>query len=709
MHGAEAFLWNLALVLCVAAVTTVVFQKLKQPVVLGYLLAGVLVGPKLPIPLFADQEMIKTLSELGVILLMFSLGLEFSLAKLARVAKSGGMIALIEVSLMMSIGYAIGQALGFSPKESVFTGAIIAISSTTIIAKAFNEQRVEPRLGELVFGILVAEDLLAVLLVTVLTAIATGTGVSADMVVVTVGRLVAFLVGVLVIGILIIPRFVRFVVSIGRAETTVVASVGICFAIALLANKMGYSVALGAFLAGSLVAESGEAKHIEHLIQPVRDVFAAIFFVSVGMLLDPELMGRHWVAVLVLALTVVIGKVVGVTIGAFLSGASTRDSIQAGMSLAQIGEFSFIIAGVAAATSSGGEFLYPITVAVSALTTLLTPWLIRGSDGASAFVEKNLPHSVQTFASLYGAWITRLRETPHQPTFWTAFRRVVRLLLIDVAALCVLIIGTSLGLPGAVSFAADSVGLNPETARTVISGIAFLLGLPFAVGIARAARSLGSMIAYEALPQKVAERTGSETTALMPSPPRALVLTLQLAIVLVTGLPVLAVTGAFLPSIAGMALFGAILIAFVVIFVRSASHLEGQLRAATEMVVAMLAKQSRGEAGPIVAPEHAEAEARNAVEQVMPWFGALHSVELERASEAVGRTLAELGLRGRTGATVVAIRRGSKVFVPAADEALQAGDVLALTGSEQAIRLAKLVLAAPGGQLDAHTEMMISR
>src|SRR5262245_5131660 len=234
MHGGDAFpfLWNLALVLCVAAVTTVLFQKLRQPVVLGYLLAGLLVGPKLPFPLVADGKMIQTLSELGVILLMYSLGLEFSIKKLLRVAKSGGLVALIEVSLMISIGYSIGQVLGFSARESVFVGAIIGISSTTIIAKAFAEQKVPSSLRELVFGVLVAEDLLAVLLVTVLTAVYKGTGLSADMVLLTIGRLLAFLVGVIVAGLLIIPRFVRFVVGIDRNETTTVACVGISFAVA---------------------------------------------------------------------------------------------------------------------------------------------------------------------------------------------------------------------------------------------------------------------------------------------------------------------------------------------------------------------------------------------------------------------------------------------------------------------------------------------
>jgi CPA2 family monovalent cation:H+ antiporter-2 len=693
-------LWNLALVLCVAAVTTVVSQKLKQPVVLGYLLAGLVVGPKLPFPLFADAEMITTLSELGVILLMFSLGLELSIQQLLKVAKSGGMVAVIEVSLMVSLGYAIGTALGFSAQESVLCGAIIAISSTTIIAKVFEEQKVDTGLKEIVFGVLVAEDLLAILLVTVLTGVFSGTGVSADMMFTTIGRLVAFLVFVVIAGLLIIPRFVRFVLSFNRAETTVVASMGICFAMSIFAHKMGYSVALGAFLAGSLVAESGEGHTIEHLVRPVRDVFAAIFFVSVGMSMDPALMAEHWLTILVLVLAVVIGKVLSVSIGTFLTGVPTRDAIRTGMSLAQIGELSFIIAGVGVTTGATRNFLYPVAVGVSAFTTLMTPWLVRGSGPVAAFIEHRLPHSVQTFAELYGAWIVRLRESPHQQTFWAAFRRVVRLLLFDAFALSILIIGAALAMPSIIDWLIGYAEMKASLARAVVAFAAFLLGLPFAIGIMRLATSLGSMIAYEAMPKPTPGET--ETTLLPSGPPRALVITIQTAIVLIVGGPLLAMTSAFLPAIAGAAIFAGIIIALGFIFLRSASHLEGQMQAGTDMVVELLSKQTRGQK---MAPEILE----NAVEQAIPWFGEVHSVELLPGSESIGKTLAEIGLRGRTGATVVAIRRGKGVVMPAADEALSSGDILALTGSDHAIAAARLVLAPPGGPSDGHTELMIQR
>src|SRR6185436_3775393 len=384
-------LTDLALILCVAAVTTMVFQRLRQPVVLGYLLAGVVVGPHLPVPLFVNEPLTHTMSELGVVLLMFSLGTDFSLRKLIRIAPTAGIVAVIQSSLLIWTGYLVGRAFGWTVYEALFAGAALAISSTTIIVKVFAEQKVTGRLAEIVFGVLIVEDLIAILLLTILTAVASGVGMSAGALALTVGKLAGFLALLLVGGMLIVPRLMRAVVRLHSNETTVVAAVGLSFAFALLARWMGYSVALGAFLAGALVAESGAAKMIEHRIEPVRDVFAAVFFVSVGMLIDPLLVWQNLPAVLVLTAVVIVGNLVGVSVGTFIAGFGVRTSVQAGLSLGQIGEFSFIIAGVGVSLGAVRPFLYPIAVAVSVLTALTTPWLIRGSGRFAAFVDRRLP------------------------------------------------------------------------------------------------------------------------------------------------------------------------------------------------------------------------------------------------------------------------------------------------------------------------------
>ncbi|MGH7779431.1 MAG: cation:proton antiporter, partial [Candidatus Binataceae bacterium] len=404
---------DLGLVLCVAAITTVVFQKIRQPVVVGYLAAGVIVGPYTPI-LFAGSDRIHTLSELGVILLMFALGLEFRIRKLVRLGPTSGFVTALQVGLMIWLGYIIGSVMGWSRLECIFIGAVLSISSTTIVAKAYGEEgQIPERVRELVFGVLLAEDLTAVMLLAVLTALATGAGLSAGMMTSVIGRLAIFLVALVGGGLLIVPWSVRRIVRLGRAETTLVASIGICFAFAIFAERAGYSVALGAFLAGSLVAESGETQSIEHLVAPVRDIFAAVFFVSVGMMIGPHQIVEHWAALALLVAAVIGGKLFSVTFAALLSGAPVRTSVQAGMSLTQIGEFSFIIAGVGISTHATRDFIYTLAVAVSAVTTFTTPFMIRASGPLGDFVARKLiPQRLGSLQAIYDSLMERTRQRP---------------------------------------------------------------------------------------------------------------------------------------------------------------------------------------------------------------------------------------------------------------------------------------------------------
>ncbi len=682
MHSAHEFIQALALVLGTAAATTVVFHRLRQPVVLGYIAAGLLVGPHVAFPLFADVATIQTLSELGVILLMFSLGLEFSLRKLVRLGPTAGLTAVIQCSIMIWLGFAVGRAFGWTPLESFFTGALIAISSTTIIAKAFDEQGIKGRVRELVVGILIVEDLIAVLLMAALTAVASGAGLSARELAITTGRLVAFLVGLVAVGLLVVPRMVRAIVRLQRTETTLVASIGICFGIALLAHAFGYSVALGAFIAGSLVAESGAEKEIEHLVQPVRDVFAAIFFVSVGMLIDPALVLKHWVAVLVLVGVVIAGKIFSVSVGAFLTGNGTRVSIQSGMSLAQIGEFSFIIAGLGLSLKATGEFLYPVAVAVSAVTTLTTPWLIRASGPFASWVDRQLPRPLQTFVSLYGTWIERLRETPRRATLAATVRRRVLFLVGDAALLVAIIIGVSLAMPALSGALEAHAGIGPTTAKAIVVVGAAALCVPFLFGIVQLARGLGLLLAQAVFPPRADGRLD-----LAAAPRKALLVSIQLAIVLIVGLPLLAITQPFVRGFyTGSVVVGALAV-LLVVFWRTATNLEGHVRAGAQMVVEALARQARSHAA---SPETAPLLP---VESLLPGLGKPVSVKLTGASPAVGKTLASINLRGVTGATVLAIQRGETgISVPTAHDVLKDGDILALAGTHEAIEAAKRLL-----------------
>jgi CPA2 family monovalent cation:H+ antiporter-2 len=373
MPDAHLFLKDLAVVLGVAAVTTVVFQRLHLPVVLGYLLAGLVVGPHVPVQLVVDVATIHTLSELGVVLLMFSLGLEFSLRKLVRLGPRVALVAVVEMGLMLTLGYLAGQLLGWTPLASAFAGAVVAISSTMLVARVLMEERAEHQLRDLVYGVLVVEDLVAIVLIAALTALTFEGQLSAARVLSTGGRLLVFLAGSFAVGLLLVPPAMRAIARLRSSETTLVASVGLCFGAALVALWAGYSVALGAFLAGSLVTESGAGRQVETLVRPVRDMFAAIFFVSIGMLLDPATIAREWAVVLVLTAVVLLGKTCGVAIGAFLTGHGTKLSLRAGFSLAQVGEFSFIIAGLGVALGGPAAALPHVAVAVCAITAFLSP------------------------------------------------------------------------------------------------------------------------------------------------------------------------------------------------------------------------------------------------------------------------------------------------------------------------------------------------
>jgi monovalent cation:H+ antiporter-2, CPA2 family len=688
--GTLDILGALAVILCVAAVTTVLFQRIHQPVVLGYLLAGLLVGPHVMFPLFASVEIAHLFADLGVILLMFCLGLEFSLRKLARVAPTAGIVALIECSLMVWLGYTVSQLFGWSVQERLFTGALVAISSTTIIVKAFAERGVKGKLGEIVFGILIVEDLIAILLLAILTTVASGSGLSAGALGTTVARLAAFLAGTLGAGLLIVPRLVRVIVRLGRKETTVVACVGICFASALLARYFGYSVALGAFLGGLLVAESGEARAIEHLIEPVRDVFAAIFFVSVGMLIDPRLVVENWFAVAVLTVLVVTGKVFGVTLGSFIAGNGIRTSVQAGMSLAQIGEFSFIIVGVGASLGVVRDSVYPIAVAISAITTLSTPWLIRLSGTAANTLDRRLPPALQTFSSLYGTWIQQMRSGPGRRTAGSRLRRMVVFLFLDVAVVAVILIAASVSGRTLTALVRATISVEPGAARALVGVGAVALAAPFLIGAVRVARALGLALATEALP------SANGGLDLAAAPRRALLVTIQLAILLVAGLPLVAVTQPFLPPGPWAAVLAVAVLALAIPLWRGATNLHGHVRAGAQVILEAVARQGQADRtlpGVRGGPGTAPLDDAHHVKTLVPGLGEAAVIYLETSSSGVGQTLKAMNLRGQTGASVIAIERagGDKVF-PAADEVLRAGDRLVLTGTAEAVESAKRLL-----------------
>jgi len=687
----------LAVIMGAATLTTVIFQRLKLPVVLGYLVAGLLIGPHVPVPVSADAQVAHTLSELGVILLMYTLGLELSISKLLKVGLRAFIVAVIETGLLLCVGIGVGRSLGWGMLESLFLGAMLAISSTTIIVKAFAERSITGSLADLVFAILVVEDLIAVLLVTVLTTVAGGTGVSAGSLLVTLGKLAGFLVGTLVAGLIVVPRGMRLVGRLSKTETTVVASMASCFGFALLARAFGYSVALGAFLGGALVAESGLAKEVEPLVQPLRDVFVAVFFVSAGMLIEPAAVVAHAGTILLLSAVVITGKLAGVTVGGFLAGHGVVPSIRAGMSLGQIGEFSFIIASLGSSHGVVPPFFYPVAVAVSALTTLTTPWLIRAAPRLAAFAESKMPSRLHSYASLYETWVGQLGTMGTDRTARAQLERYLLLLLVDLACLVALVIGGTRLIPKLSAWSGTLTWFPPRIAPVAAIVVLVVLALPFVLGAARLTRALALRVALQALPKQAG-------VDLAEAPRRALIASFHLMFLLVAGLPIIALLQPFMPSLPGPTLLVLSVTLLTAAVWQSAANLEPHVRAGAEVVLETLfnaeAKNalealSRGTAG---SSDTAPSVARGVsgviatTQHLLPGFGAVRTVKLARGA-VVGRTLGELGVRGKTSATVVALERGrGHVIYPTARDVLEEGDVLVLVGTESAVAAAEDLL-----------------
>jgi CPA2 family monovalent cation:H+ antiporter-2 len=381
---------DLAIILGAASLVAILFQYIKQPVVLGYLLTGIIIGPHTPpYSLIDDIPTLTQIAELGVIFLMFSIGLEFSFQKIRKVGFSAFIIAVIEVFLMSLIGFGLGKLIGWKTISSLFLGVALAISSTTIIVKTLDEMHLKDEdFKDLIFGILIIEDLLAILLLAALSAIVTTHTFSLINVLVDCGELLLIVSSWFLLGYFIIPRFFRLIRYHITQETLTLLSVACCLFLVCVSSYFHYSVALGAFIMGSILAGVPQIHRIEKLLKPIRDIFAAVFFVSVGMLVDPRIIIQHYQLILLISSIAVVGKIITTNLGGLLTRQGMNVSVRLGFTMAQIGEFSFIIVGMGVVLGAVNEELSPIIVAVSAITTFLTPYLMRLSVPLGASLAK---------------------------------------------------------------------------------------------------------------------------------------------------------------------------------------------------------------------------------------------------------------------------------------------------------------------------------
>ncbi|WP_320908152.1 MULTISPECIES: cation:proton antiporter [Bacteroides] len=396
---------DLALILISASIITLLFKWLKQPLVLGYIVAGLLAGPYVHIfPTVGDIANINIWAEIGVVFLLFALGLEFSFKKLINVGSTAFITATTEVISMLLIGYMVGYLLGWGTMNSIFLGGMLSMSSTTIIIKAFDDLGLRSqRFTGIVFGTLVVEDLIAILMMVLLSTMAVSKDFVGEELLVSVLKVVFFLILWFLIGIFILPAFLKKAKKLMNNETLLIVSLGLCLGMVVLATYTGFSAALGAFIMGSILAETIEAEHIEHIIQPVKDLFGAIFFVSVGMLVNPAVLVEYAWPVIIITLVTIIGKAIFSSLGVLLSGESLNISIKSGFSLAQIGEFAFIIAGLGVSLKVLDPFISPIIVAVSVITTFTTPYFIRLANPFAEWLYKVLPPKVQEMLARYAS------------------------------------------------------------------------------------------------------------------------------------------------------------------------------------------------------------------------------------------------------------------------------------------------------------------
>jgi CPA2 family monovalent cation:H+ antiporter-2 len=676
MH--HTFLQDLAVVMIVAAIVTIVFRQFKQPVVLGYILAGVIIGPHTPpFPLIADKNTIETLSELGVIFLLFSLGLEFSLRKLREVGSTAIVAATFEIVLMVWIGYQLGRYFGWSTMDSVFLGAILSISSTTIIIKALEELgKTKESFASLIFGILIVEDILAIVMIALLSGFATTGSLGVADLGRTVLQLSAFLGVLLVGGLIAVPRLLNYVAKFKSNEMLLITVVGLCFGVSLLAVKLGYSVALGAFLIGAIIAEARQIVKIEALMHPIRDLFSAVFFVSIGLLIDPKLLIQHAGPILLITLVVVLGKVFACSIGTFVCGHDQRTSMRVGMGLAQIGEFSFIIAQLGLTLKVTSGFLYPIAVAVSALTTLLTPYLIRSSDVIVQWFDRMAPRTITGHLDGYTQWVGQLgdqRRAGRAGKFLRKWGWHIALNLLLVAAVFIT----------AAAMRSRALAWWPEAPggenglKAMLWLAAMLVSLPMLIASVRKLEAMGMLISEVSVTREAAGQSVDAYRGLVRN-------TVFVIGCLVFLLVILMLSSTILPSSRALLASAFVVVLAVLLLRKSFVRIYSKAQAALHETFAQPPAPRHPEPAPAIPPMMRDAK--------------LKTIVLEDKSPVVGKLIGEIKLRTKSGASVVGIERSNEdnVINPGSDEELKAGDRVLLLGSDAQLTSAEVLMTTNG-------------
>ena len=653
---------DLALILIVAAITTIIFKRLKQPVVLGYIMAGMLVQPQIKfIPTIHDSTSISIWAEIGIIFILFNLGLDFSIKKLAKLGSVVGPSGLFETSMMMAIGYIVGAALGWPLMDRIFLGGMIAISSTTIILRAFDELKLKTqKFTDLVKGVLILEDMIGVLLLVMLSTIAVSKSFEGKELIASIVQLALFLSLTFVVGIYMIPTLLNRVSKFLDDETILIVSMGLCLAMVVFASASGFSSALGAFLMGSILSETNFVERIEHQINSIKDLFGAIFFVSVGMMINPTLLWENIIPVIILTITVVLGKVICVTTGMLIAGQPLKPSLKSGMSMGQIGEFSFIIATLGMSLGVISNFMYPIAVGVSAITTFLSPYMIRFSEPTYDFIERKLPAKWLDVINSYSNTSRKISEDSDWKILVESYLKII--LVNGAIALGIIIIGYHVIYPYEKKWFHQSL-----TNDIIFFLLTAMSALPFIWGVLIKRVSSGGI--YKRLWEENPFNRGP-------------LLSLRLARIL-AGLAIIA----FLLSkvfYTGVVLAISIFFVFVGMTVFSKKLQEYYTRMESRFYSNLNFR------------ELAKKERENRIHGLMPWDTHFADIKVTAASKMVGKRLKDIQLREKYNANIAIIdRKIEKIYVPTKYEVIFPGDVLTIFGDDEQLAKIKELFDVP--------------
>ena len=661
---------DLALILIVAAITTLLFRKIKQPLVLGYIIAGFLVGPHLSItPTVVDTTNVKTLADIGVIFLLFSLGLEFSFKKLMRVGGSASITAFVEIIFICTIGYFVGQWMEWSVMDSLFLGGMLASSSTTIIIKAFDELGVKTKqYARVVFGVLVVEDIVVILLMVLLSTVAVSNQFEGSEMLFTVGRLLFFLLLWFIAGIFLLPSLLRKAKDLLDEETLLILSIGLCLGMVVIATQVGFSAELGAFIMGSILAETTKAEKVEHLIKPVKDLFGAVFFVSVGMLIDPiTIMEYRW-PVLWITLLILFGKFFSTTLGAILSGQPLKQSVQVGMSMAQIGEFAFIVAALGLSLGVTSDFLFPVAVGASAITTFTTPYMIRYSPKVYDLIVSVLP---QKWLEALNHYASSTQNIQAESSWKKVFKSYINIAITNGIILLALML---------VSIKFLQPFLNQNIENNTLSAT---IGLFISLGIA--APFLWALIAKR--PNKVGYKELWLDKEYSHGPLLVLEISRVILGLIIIGFWINKLFSAIVAILIALPLIAFIFVVFSQRLQRFYHRLEGRFLSNFNAREIEAEEQLLSEK---LLTKHFKPES-----ELAPWEAHMVDLQVNQNAQYIGKTLEELAWREQYGVNIAYIRRGDKlIYAPSRFNKLLPFDHVGIISTDEQMQVFKPIFDA---------------